>query len=93
MMAGFSLHQPEPAPMTSPARTLRLQPQDNVVVAVDVLQPGLPTAAGLAPTARVPKGHKMATTSIAAGAPVLKFGQIIGFATQPIAPVDWLIVV
>jgi altronate hydrolase len=90
MMASLSLHQPEPAPMTSPARTLRLQPQDNVVVAVDVLQPGLPTAAGLAPTARVPKGHKMATASIAAGAPVLKFGQIIGFATQAIAPGDWV---
>ncbi len=76
--------------MTSPARTLRLQPQDNVVVAVDVLQPGLPTAAGPAPRVRVPKGHKMATAPIAAGAPVLKFGQIIGFATQAIAPGDWV---
>ena len=76
--------------MTDLARTLRLQPEDNVVVAIDVVQPGLPTSAGILATARVPKGHKMATTSIAAGQPVLKFGQIIGFATQPILPGDWV---
>ena len=32
----------------------------------------------------------MATVGIPAGSPVLKFGQIIGFATQPIAPGDWV---
>ena len=32
------------------------------------------------------RGHKMASTSIAKGQPVLKFGQIIGFATEDIAP-------
>ncbi len=76
--------------MTDLARTLRLQPEDNVVVAIDVVQPGLPTSAGILGTARVPKGHKMATTAIAAGQPVLKFGQIIGFATQTIHPGDWV---
>ena len=76
--------------VTPPARTLRLQPQDNVVVAVDVLEAGKPTSEGLEPRARVPKGHKMATVGIPAGTPVLKFGQIIGFATQPIAPGDWV---
>ena len=73
-----------------PARTLRLHASDNVVVAVDVLEAGRPTAAGPEPRARVPKGHKMAVAPLAAGAPVLKFGQIIGFATQPIAPGDWV---
>ena len=72
------------------ARTLRLHPEDNVVVALDVLQPGDPTAAGVPAAARVPKGHKMATVPVAAGAPVMKFGQVIGFATRPIAPGDWV---
>ena len=36
------------------------------------------------------RGHKMAVAPIAAGAPVLKFGQIIGFATEDIAPGDWV---
>ncbi len=75
---------------TAPARTLRLQPQDNVVVAVDTLDPGSATGVGIVPLARVPKGHKMATVALEKGAPILKFGQIIGFATQPIAPGEWV---
>ncbi|MDX7950939.1 altronate dehydratase family protein [Lichenihabitans sp. Uapishka_5] len=74
----------------SPARTLRLQPADNVVVAVDTLEPGRPNASGVAAQARIPKGHKMAVAPIAAGGPILKFGQIIGFASAPIAPGDWV---
>ena len=76
--------------MSSPARTLRLQPEDNVVVTIDVAQPGDATSSGVVAAARVPKGHKMATAAIAPGAPVLKFGQIIGFATKAIAPGDWV---
>jgi altronate hydrolase len=68
-------------------RTIRLQPQDNVVVAVDTVEPGV-EAGGVTARARVPRGHKMATASIATGAPVTKFGQIIGFATIDIAPGD-----
>ncbi len=73
-----------------PARTLRLQPQDNVVVAVDTLEPGRENGAGVPPRARVPKGHKMAILPIAVGGPILKFGQIIGFAKQDIAPGEWV---
>ncbi len=76
--------------VTPPARTLRLQPQDNVVVAVDVLEAGKPTTSGVEPTARIAKGHKMAVVGIPAGEPVLKFGQIIGFATSGIGPGDWV---
>ena len=75
---------------TQPARTLRLQPQDNIVVAVDTLEPGRENGAGVSPRARVPKGHKMAIEPIPTGAPILKFGQIIGFATLDIAPGDWV---
>ena len=73
-----------------PARTLRLQPQDNVVVAVDTLDPGASNGAGIVPRARVPKGHKMATEKVSRGAPILKFGQIIGFASEDILPGDWV---
>ena len=48
------------------------------------------TAGGPPASARVPKGHKMATAPIEAGAPILKFGQIIGFAAKPIAPGEWV---
>ena len=38
----------------------------------------------------VPLGHKIASSTISAGSPVHKFGQLIGFATADIAPGDWV---
>jgi altronate hydrolase len=66
-------------------RTLRLNAKDNVVVAVDTVDRGQ-TAQGVTAIARIPRGHKLATARIATGEPVLKFGQIIGFASEDIAP-------
>jgi altronate hydrolase len=66
-------------------RTLRLNPADNVLVAVDQIRQGT-AAGGITATQRIPQGHKMASAAIAKGAPVFKFGQIIGFASEPIAP-------
>ena len=60
-------------------RILRLEPQDNVIVAIDPILPGA-VVEGITAVGRVPKGHKMATETIAEGEAVLKFGQIIGFA-------------
>ena len=38
----------------------------------------------------IPAGHKVALASIAAGEAVRKFGQVIGQATAPICPGDWV---
>ncbi len=35
-------------------------------------------------------GHKISTSTIAKGEPILKFGQIIGFATETISPGSWI---
>jgi altronate hydrolase len=72
-------------PNTSAPRTLRLNAADNLIVAVDRIEPGT-VVHGVTASARVPRGHKMATIAIAKGAPVLKFGQIIGFASEDIQP-------
>lgn len=74
--------------MTAP-RTLRLSPNDNVVVAIDQIAPG-DSAAGAVATERVPRGHKMAVASIAPNEPVRKYGQIIGFASKAIEPGQWV---
>ena len=58
-------------------RTLRLNPHDNVIVALDPIEPGTPLAEGGVATMRIPKGHKVAVAPIATGQPILKFGQII----------------
>ncbi|BBE72466.1 UxaA family hydrolase [Oharaeibacter diazotrophicus] len=73
------------APDRTP-RTLRLHPTDNVLVALDPIDAGRPLDGGLVAAARVPKGHKIAAAAIPEGAPVVKFGQIIGFATADIVP-------
>ncbi|RWJ60816.1 MAG: altronate dehydratase [Mesorhizobium sp.] len=70
-------------------RTIHLHPDDNVAIAVDGAKPG-EFAAGLVLTNVIPRGHKVATKAIELGAPVRKFGQIIGFASAPIVPGDWV---
>jgi altronate hydrolase len=74
--------------MDSP-RTIRLSPNDNVVVAVDQITPGAVTA-GVTGRERVPRGHKMAVKSIRTGEPVYKYGQTIGFASKAIEAGDWV---
>jgi arabinonate dehydratase len=70
---------------STPPRTLRLNTADNLVVAVDAIDNGAAVEGTIA-NARIPRGHKMATEIIPKGAPVKKFGQIIGFATDDIQP-------
>ena len=72
------------------ARTLRLSAEDNVLVAAEKIDPGAILIQGLAARQRIPFGHKLASAAIARGDAVVKFGQIIGFASQPIAPGEWV---
>ena len=72
---------------TSRARTVRLDPNDNVVVALDEIGEGQHVLGeDVVATVTIPAGHKMATVSIESGAPIRKFGQTIGFATGEITP-------
>jgi altronate hydrolase len=66
--------------------TIRLSPKDDVVVACYGLTPGdrLETE-GVTVLDAVPPGHKVATRPIVTGEFVLRYGQIIGLATQDIA--------
>ena len=75
--------------MTNP-RALRLDPSDNVIIAIDeILASGEP-APDVKARERVPRGHKMAAGPVEEGAPIRKFGQIIGFASRPIAQGEWV---
>ncbi len=60
-----------------------------MIIAIDDIPAG---AAGWWRSARerVPKGHKMAAVAVGEGAPIRKFGQIIGFASRPIAAGEWV---
>jgi altronate hydrolase len=71
-------------------RTLRLHGEDNVLVAIDAVQAGDTLSGGLVAAGKVPRGHKIASRPIAAGEPVVKFGQIIGFAATGIESGTWV---
>ena len=65
--------------------SIRLAPEDNVVVArIDILSGTELPGEGVAALDVVPAGHKIATRPIAAGEPVRKYDQIIGFASEPV---------
>ena len=68
---------------------VHLRPEDNIAVAARNLQPGLEVQVNGSPVRladRVGLGHKLALRSIVQGQPITKYGQIIGFASQDIAP-------
>jgi len=41
-------------------------------------------------TDAIPYAHKIAIRSMSPGEPVTKYGEVIGIASQPIAPGDWV---
>ncbi len=63
---------------------IRLHPADDVLIARAQLVSGA-SVDGIAVRGLVPPGHKVAARDLAAGAPVRRYNQIIGFATRPIA--------
>ena len=65
---------------------IRLHEADNVVMARATLLPGTAVGDGINATQRIPPGHKVAVRRIEEGEVVRKYNQIIGFATQAIAP-------
>lgn len=67
---------------------LKIDPRDDVAVALAPLAKGDPVADGVTAAADIPAGHKVALRAIAAGEDVRKYGWPIGHATAPIAPGD-----
>ncbi|KQT52454.1 MULTISPECIES: UxaA family hydrolase [unclassified Aureimonas] len=70
-----------------PSPLIRLHAEDNVAIARLALDPmTTPLPGGTILKDRVPRGHKMALEGIAEGRPVVKYGQVIGFASRAIGP-------
>src|SRR5688572_5875231 len=70
-----------------------LNSRDNVCVAARNLERGESVVAGertIKLTEPVRQGHKVAVAAIGAGDVVRKWGETIGFATQAIAPGQWV---
>ena len=73
----------------SPEAAIRLRADDSVAVLKRTVKAGQTISGqGWAVTAAqiLPAGHKVALLAIAEGEPIRKYGQVIGFASRPIAP-------
>ncbi len=68
---------------------LRLHTSDNVLISTRIVAAG-EVSEGVAAKVKIMRGHKMASTTIAKGTPIRKFGQIIGFAKTDIDAGDWV---
>lgn len=73
-------------------RYIKVNPQDNVAIVVN--EGGLPAGttfdSGLILTEAVPEAHKVALTTIAEGAAVIRYGVVIGHATREIIAGSWV---
>ncbi|HYE45268.1 MAG TPA: altronate dehydratase family protein [Caulobacter sp.] len=72
------------------SQILRLNPADDVAIALTELAAGTAVEPGLRAAAAIPEGHKLAVRAVAAGRPVRRYGQVIGLAARDIAPGDWV---
>lgn len=83
----YSLEQ-----VSAPNRLLRVNARDNC--AVVVTEGGLPAGAvvdeGLTLRDDTPQAHKVALHGIAAGAPVVRYGEVIGHAVETIPAGAWI---
>ncbi|UWU90521.1 galactarate dehydratase [Bradyrhizobium sp. CB1015] len=73
-------------------RYIKLNERDNVAIVVNDF--GLPAgsrfAGGLTLRAFVPQGHKTALVDIAEGEPIIRYGEIIGYALSSILAGEWV---
>lgn len=68
----------------SPSSFIIINPADTVAVALQTVAPGTALPDGGSTVARIPAGHKVALRAVPKGAPVMRYGQIIGFASEDI---------
>lgn len=65
--------------------TVRLDASDNVVTAIRALEAGV-AVEDVTTGSMIPRGHKIATAAIPRGGVIRKYAQVIGYASQDIAP-------
>ncbi len=73
-------------------RCVQVRPSDNVAIIVN--DRGLPAGtrfdSGLTLTEHIPEAHKVALADIETGAPIVRYGAVVGYATEPLAKGSWV---
>lgn len=79
-------------PQTDRPRSLRMDGRDNVAIVVNAggLREGAQLENGITLAEPVPEAHKFALADLPQGAPIVRYGVTIGYATRPIAQGSWV---
>ncbi len=72
---------------------IKITPRDNVgiVAHLDGLPMGTDVGNGVVLSEAIPMGHKVALSDLSPGDEVLRYGEVIGHAAQPIRKGEWVI--
>jgi galactarate dehydratase len=78
--------------MTDQPLYIRIQPTDNVAIVVNGggLPAGTAFSDGLTLREHVPQGHKVTLVDLDEGAPIRRYGQVIGTTLHPVPRGSWL---
>lgn len=63
---------------------------DNVAIAVRDIKAGSQVLDGITVNQDIPQAHKAALTDIEKGGAVIRYGVVLGYATEPIRQGDWI---
>ena len=71
---------------------IRVHERDNVGIVVDEagIASGTVLPNGIKIRENIPQSHKIAFAELATGEPILRYGQVIGYAKRPIQAGDWI---
>ena len=81
-----------PAPADTQPRFIRVHAGDNVAVVANRggLRAGARLSCGVGLCEDIPEAHKVALADLAPGAPILRYGAVIGYAKQAIPRGSWV---
>lgn len=69
---------------------VKVHEHDNVAIAVQEIKPGTVVSEGVRTLETIPQAHKVALVDIPKGAPVIRYGVVLGYAIDDIAKGRWI---
>lgn len=69
---------------------VKMKEEDNVAIAVDDIKAGQEIMPGVVARHEIPQAHKIAILDIEKGGPVIRYGVVLGYATESIKKGDWI---
>ena len=69
---------------------VKIKEEDNVAIAVDDINAGQEIMPGVVARHEIPQAHKIALLDIEKGGPVIRYGVVLGYASESIKKGDWI---